>query len=232
MQRQLCISFTITMLLIAETTSAATVPFTEDFTADNANWKDASSAGLTYVNSGGPDGSSYVSSSFSFENSVEADTPVLFRGQDDFGSSGGAFEGNWVTDVVRKLSAQVRHNAPVPLTHFVRLSGPFNFPGAVAVQFGIVLPNQWTEIEFDLSPSSPQFVSFEGNDWATVISNVGHVQLGVSVPAALEGNPATYTFDIDKVAIATPEPTTIALGLMGSILALGNRRLRRPHKKL
>lgn len=214
-------------LSVAGFAAAATVPFTEDFAADNANWKDASSADLTYVGSGGPDGSSYVTSSFTFDVYVEGDTPVLFRGQDDYGSSGGAFQGNWNLDGVRKLSAWVRHNATVPLSYFVRTSGPFNFPGATAVQFGIVLPNQWTEVEFDLSPSSPQFVSFEGNDWATVMSNIGHVQLGVSVPEALEGNPASFAFDIDQIAIATPEPTTIGLGLMGSILALGHGRLRR-----
>ena len=206
---------------------AATVPFTENFTATSAGWRDAASAPATYVGAGGPDGSSYASAPFSFVSNADGDTPVIFRGQDEFGFSGGNFIGNWNTEGVRKITAQVRHNAPMPLSYFTRLSSPFGFPGAIAVQFGVVLPNTWTQIEFDLTPTSLQFVSFEGSDWPSVFNNVGHVQFGAYVPAALAGNPASFTFDIDQVAISTPEPTSLLLGVMGSVLAFGQCRVRR-----
>ena len=43
--------------------AAATVPFTENFTSSVSNWADGTGANLaTFVTSGGPDGSSYASS--------------------------------------------------------------------------------------------------------------------------------------------------------------------------
>ena len=44
----------------------ATVPYTENFTTDAANWRDgAGAASATWVASGGPDGSSYITTTAS-----------------------------------------------------------------------------------------------------------------------------------------------------------------------
>ena len=219
----------VALVVAGNSVQAATPPFTEDFPTDSANWGDSSGLNpLTYVPTGGPDGGSYAStgSAFSDPNSA-GDSVVLFRGQDEFGSSGGAFIGNWITDGVRKVTAQVRHNAFGPVNYFVRGSGPGNFPGAVAVQFAPVFPNVWTEVSFLLNPGSPQFVSFEGMDWNAVFSNVGHLQFGVNVPASLAGNPTPFTFDIDKISIATPEPSTLCLAAVSLIGLCGVSRRRR-----
>jgi hypothetical protein len=208
--------------------AAVEIPTIEDFNADIANWGDASDVALlTHVASGGPDGSGYASTEFVFAGSgggSGGDSVVLFRGEDEFNSSGGAFVGNWLADGVRQISAQVRHNAPVPLSYFGRFSTPGNFPAIGAVQFAPVLPNVWTEIVFDLRRASPQIITFEGSNYATLMSNIGHIQLGVGIPAALANDATVYTFDLDHV-VAVPEPSAIVL-LFGSLL--GGMLCRRP----
>jgi hypothetical protein len=201
---------------------AAVVPFTEDFVSDNAAWKDAVNADLGFVGAGGPDGGSYVTGSFDFQAQAEGATPVLLRGQDGFDSSSDAFVGNWITDGVTEFSAFVRHDAPVPLTFFTRFVSSFNFPGAVAIDFVPVLPNTWTKVTFAISAASPQFISFETSDFNTVFSNIGNLQLGVSVPAALVGSPTPVTFDLDQPSI-TPEPATAGLMMAGVLVFLRRR---------
>jgi hypothetical protein len=209
--------------------SATTVPFTEDFASGPANWFNAPGTQvLAWETTGGPDGGSFVSTPFSFVGSQANDTPVLFRGQDEFGSSGGAFVGNWLSDGVTQFAAMVRHDGVAPLNFFARFSSPFNFPGATAVSFIPVMPNQWTPIIVPIDPSNPQFVSFEGSDFGTVFSNIGHVQIGVSVPAGLAGATPMFNFGLDKVSIV-PEPATVGL-LLAGIGAAAMRRARRPRR--
>ncbi len=216
-----CVSL-LWITLTAAPALSATIPFTEGFDADASNWYDAGSTGpLSWVPAGGPDGSAYASGSFNFAPFIAGDTLSAARAQDEFGSSGGAFEGNYIVEGVLSLSVFVRHDAPVPLNVFSRLSGPANFPGAIAIAFVPVLPNTWTEIVFDLTVSSPHLVSFEGSSYAAVFSNVGHVQFGVEVPALLAGSDVDYDFQIDGVSLV-PEPTTagmMVLGLFGIALA-------------
>jgi hypothetical protein len=212
-------------LAISGRIHAATVPFTEDFTNTVSNWADNSAMNLlNYVSSGGPDGGSYASAS----TALSGTSMVLFRAQDEFNSSSHALEGNWVADGVAEFSAFVRHNAPVPLNYFARFSGPGNFPGGTAVKFAPAVPGAWTQLKFIINSGNPEFVTFEGTSFATVFSNVGHVQLGVNVPAQLAGNATPYTFDIDKASIAAqvPEPSAfIALAVVGMHLALLGRRV-------
>ena len=211
---------------IALPAQSATIPFTEDFTTDSSNWYDQGSTGpLDWVPTGGPDGGSYASGPLDFSPFVvPGDTTSAVRAQDEFGSSGGAFEGNYIAENVLSVSVFVRHNAPVPLSTFARFSPPTNFPGGIAIAFAPVLPNVWTELTFVVTEGSPQLVSFEGSTYPAVFSNVGHVQFGVEVPAPLLGSPTLYTFDIDKVSIAgipVPEPSTaslLALGVLGACL--------------
>lgn len=194
--------------------AAVDVPFSEGFAADAAGWTDSGNiAFLTHEATGGPDGGAYASTQFAFDSGGGAGgtSAVLFRGQDEFSASGGAFVGDWDGNGVRRLTAQVRHDTPVPLLYFARVSGPLNFPGSVAVAFAPVPPNQWTTLQFDVSPSSPQLVSFEGSDYATVFSDVGHVQFGVSIPDALATDATVYTFGLDNVSIDIPEPGSFML---------------------
>jgi hypothetical protein len=206
---------------------AVDVPTIEDFDSDVANWADSTGlALLTHVANGGPDGSGYASTNFVFDGAgggPGGNSVVLFRAQEEFNSSGNAFVGNWVADQINRMSAYVRHSAPVPLTYFARFSGPGNFPGGTAVRFAPVFPNVWTELDFNITPSSPQFVTFEGSNFHAVFSNLGHIQLGVSIPASLANDPTAYAFGLDQV-VAVPEPTS---GWLLASLALVCSMVRR-----
>jgi hypothetical protein len=204
---------------IARAGTVPTVPFTEEFVADEAGWHDVSLAPLGWISSGGPDGSSYASMTFNFVSSASGDAPALFRAQDKWTSSGGAFEGDY-TDVNANLfKVYVRHNAGVPLSYFARFSSPFNFPGAIAVAFAPVPSGVWTELEIPIHNGSANLISFEGTDYQSVFTNVGHVQIGLTVPSSLAGVDQEFTFDIDKVTIANnPVPAVSEWGL--AVMAL------------
>lgn len=206
--------------------SAQVATFTENFDSGTSDWRDAAGGALTFNASGGPDGSSFVSTSFNFAASSDGDTPVLFRAQDEFGSSGGAFEGNWITSGVNEFSVFVRHDLAAPVNFFARFSGPLNFPGTTAVAFAPVFANTWTEITFAIDPLNPAFVTFEGSDFNTIFSNVGHVQIGISVPTGFGGTGASLNIDIDQASVnVVPEPTSLAL--LGGVSALVLLRRRK-----
>ncbi len=194
--------------LLCAAASGAVVPFTEDFTGGAEGWRDAAGTGpASWVAAGGPDGSAYVTASYL----VPAEPPpfgaILFRAQDEFGSSGGAFEGDWISDGVLEFSFFIRHDGPAPLDVFARFSGPLNFPGAVGLSFISVPAGAWTQITIPIAPASPNII-LEGAPYEDVFSNVGHVQIGV-IPSALFAS-TTLTVDLDKVSIV-PAPGTVAL---------------------
>ena len=209
------------------TASALTVPFTEDFTANVAGWRDSNNANLlTFVGSGGPDGGSYASGQinyFGFSNPFGGGA-VTFRGQQSGGASGGAFVGNWLTGGVKEVSVWVRQNTTEDLTFFMRIATAGNFPGATYNSSTIVTPNTWTLLTFATDPSSPCSPEFPGpGTCADALANVGNVQFGTNVPASLALLDQSFTLDLDKVSI--PEPGTLLLmasGLLG--LASVSRR--------
>ena len=203
--------------------SAATVPFTEDFSTDSANWRDAAGVNpLGWVSTGGPDGGAFARGTFSFASSGVQDTPAVFRGQSSNGSSGGAFAGDWLGGGVTEFRAMVRHDASTDLTFFGRFASPFNFPAMVAVFPTVVPPNEWTPVSVLLAPSN--FIAEGPSTFNGVFGNVGNVQLGV-LAGPLAGSPGTVTFDLDKVRIV-PEPATLGLLAMGSWVALRRRDRR------
>jgi hypothetical protein len=223
-------------LFITVATSAAGVhaapPFAEDFTGGTANWRFSTAIDLTAVGSGGPDSSPYVSRTFSFSSltNPNATSAIIFRAQDEFNSSGVAYAGNWPALGVDEVSVYVRHSAPEPLVYNARFANPANFPGAS--YFSAPVPaNVWTQLTFDVTPSSPQLAdpTYEGtNSYAAVMSNIGHMQFGVNIPQSLVGSTTAYTFDLDAVRVnVVPEPATAGLlAVAGGALALVVRRRR------
>jgi len=208
----------------------AVTTFTETFDNNNSNWGNTASEPALWVESGGADGGGYISSTRSFAE-IEAGSSITFRGHDEFflpdkaGASDGAFIGNWVAHEVALFSASVRHNAPTPVTFGARFSSPFNFPGGLGYVFKPVMPNTWTTLEFGINPNNPAFVSFEGQSFEAVFSNVGHIQILTSVPDGFENNPAPITFDLDNPGITViPEPSSSLLLIGGSALLFLRRR--------
>ena len=69
------------------------------------------------------------------------------------------------------------------------------------------------------------FVSFEGQSFEAVFSNLGHIQILTSVPDGFENNPAPITFDLDNPGITViPEPSSSLLLIGGSALLFLRRR--------
>lgn len=213
---------------VASVAAAQSVsPFTETFNDGVANWLDTGFAPLTLVPNGGPDGSAAARAGFDFVNTNDGDFSVLFRGENDptfgFDASGGAFIGDYISSGITEVSFDIRHNANVPLSFFVRLATPQRFPGAVAVAFAPVVPGEFQRITLDISESSPNFVTFEGSDFQTVLGNVGLLQIGVVTPDGFGGVDAGFTFDLDNVAIVPTPAAASLLGLAG-LAAVRRRR--------
>jgi hypothetical protein len=220
----------ITLVSAASLASAAIVPYTENFAASASDWRQADGTiDLAWNAAGGPDASSYGSSSFSFVNQAAGARPAIVRAHDEYGTSGasgGAFVGNWLAEGVTGFSTWVRHNAPVPLNFYARYADPSNSPGAASLEFVPVLPNTWTKLTFNIAFGTPNLF-LEGPPTLALYNNVfdsiGHVQIGAETPAALAGNPGVFTFDVDQPTLL-PEPTTAALlALAGAGLLLRPR---------
>jgi hypothetical protein len=212
-------------------TAHAAPPFAEDFTAGTANWRFSTAIDLTAVGSGGPDGSPYVSRTFSFSSLTNpaATSTLIFRAHDEFNSSGVAYAGNWASLGVDEVSVYVRHSAPEPLVFNARFANPANFPGAS--YFSAPVPaNVWTPITFDVTAGSAQLAdpTYEGTSYGFVMSNIGHMQFGVNIPQSLVGSTTAFTFDLDAVRVnVVPEPATAGLiALVGGAMALVVRRRR------
>ncbi len=208
----------------------ATVPYTENFTSDAANWADNTGQALAaFVPSGGPDGSSYITTTFNASGTKDGAGVITFRGQDEFNSSNHAFEGNWLAGGINHFSAYVLNTASVPVTVFARFATASNFPGVAADNGTIAPPNQWTLLSFDINPSQINATLFpEGPDsfYTDAFSSIGHVQIGFDIPAGLGMTNTNFTLGLDKVSINTPEPTSCVLALGFASLGFIRRRSR------
>ena len=210
---------------VASAAAADIVGFTENFTTDAANWRNSNgSATLAWSASGGPDGGSYASSTFNLSSTTAGGfPPTVIRAQQSYGSSGGGYVGNWIAAGVTGVRFQFRHDLAEAVTVTGRFASAANFPGAAVVTFSPVQPNTWTTVFIDLTPTSPNFVSFEGTSYGAVFSNIANMQFGFAVPASMVGQNIDGHFDIANFTIV-PAPAGLALLGLG---ALGVSRRRR-----
>ncbi|MBI4719155.1 MAG: PEP-CTERM sorting domain-containing protein [Planctomycetes bacterium] len=215
-------------LLAASPLSAATVPFTEDFATDHANWfaNSAGTAPLVFNAAGGPDGGSFASTTLNFANLTQPGfSAPFFRGQENFNSSGGAFLGNWITDGVSTFSLMLRHDAGETLQFFTRIAMPANPPpGGGVLSFVQVPSGVWTPVSLAIDPTNPALQFLEGPGFGQIFSNVGRIQVGINIPPGLAGADRVVSFALDKVSVV-PEPATLALLGAGALVVL--RRTRR-----
>jgi hypothetical protein len=210
-----------------------TVPFTENFGSDAANWKDVNGATPTWLSRGGPDGSSYISTSASAYFLDDGDPVVLFRGQDGFDSSADSFVGNWLANGVNHFSVWVRHDAPVPLDFFVRFATAGNFPGVAADKTELIAPNAWTRLSYDIDSSFiNSFLFPEGPNsfFFSTFGALGNIQVGYSVPHDFGLINSSFNFAIDEPSVSheTPEPAGWIIALCLGTAAAVWRRPGRP----
>jgi hypothetical protein len=198
--------------------SFAALPFVEDFDGSAENWRISGAVDANWVATGGPDGGSYISNSFTKFDPPPPSFPgasaslVVFRAQEEYGSVGSSnseYTGNWLAAGIKEVTAWVRHDAGVPLAYNFRFSDPANSPGAsygtAAVQSGV-----WTKLTIDVTPTSAQWLTYGGGSHATIFDNIGHIQVSAVEPAAWTA--ADVNFDLDRVIVAVPEPASLALG--------------------
>ena len=229
--------------IVACHAQSLTVPFTEAFATDAANWAiDPAGTAAAWNGSGGPANGTFIARAGSgpdtgFGQFVSG--PVLFRGQDGFDSSGDRFVGDWLTGGVGSFSIDVFHNHSAAMLFQVRLANPNNSPGASSVNVS-VSPGAWTTLNVPLVDSAAVFQTYGqlGNPPAAsafgqIFSSIGNIQVGLA-PGQVGGTGlgSSVTLGMANPSIAAvPEPATWAmLGAAG--VAAGMfwlRRLRGRH---
>lgn len=211
---------------------ALTVPFTEGFPTNAANWLNGSGTAATWISSGGSDGGGYISASGTIDTNGFG--PIVFRGNNAADASGDAFVGNWITGGVTLFTAYVRHNAPTNLFFYVRLDrGTGNAASSNPLE---VAPNTWTQLSIpiidSLGTNGQVFQSYGGAGpagFGLIFSNIQNIQVALSSGQDPITVGQTYTIDLDQPAIV-PEPATVALlGLALAILPAA-RMLRRKRR--
>lgn len=216
-------------VLVVSSALAVDVPSSEPFAANSAGWRETDGlTNLVWNAAGGADGLGYVSMNHSFANDLATNPPavsppVLMNAFSGWNSSGNVFFGNWIAAGVTGFSFSFRHNVPEPLTVFARFADPANFPGATAIRFAPLPANTWATITFSIDPTSPNFVSFEGSNFANVFDNIGRVQIGVFVSQTLALTTPSYTFDLDNVQLI-PTPGAASVLAFAGVLAARRRR--------
>ena len=226
----LLITTSLALLVAPSLALAVDVGFSETFDADVAGWEDNVNNPLGWVSTGGADGGGYASTTFNFlgyTNPFGGDGgPVTFRASFSDNASGGAFVGDWLTEGVGAIQMSFRHDAPEPLTLYLRVATRFNFPGAVLDQPVAVPSGAWTDVVIPINPFSPACTPEGYPNCAAAFSAVETFQIGVNASAGLIDDDFAYTLDLDRVTILPiPEPGTallMGLGLAG--LSLGARR--------
>jgi hypothetical protein len=221
-------------VLVAGKASALTLPFTEDFAADAAGWTvdGASTVPATSEPTGGPDGSSWASvqrNYFGFTEPFPGAGPIVIRANAANDASDGAFVGDWTAGDVVQVSAWVYQETGVDLTFYLRLTTPAGFPGAVFLDPTPVPSGTWTQLTFEIAPTTPPCSSesapMDPSTCPITLANVGNLQFATSAPAALTSQDQAFRIGVDQVTI-TPEPGASALGVcaFGALAWLSRRR--------
>jgi hypothetical protein len=201
--------FTIlTLILVPLSTTFAVSTFTETFTTNSANWRITDSiTPMAWVSSGGPAGAAdaYASNTnVTFIGLADGASRLAVRGHASFGTSGGAFVGNWLTSGVYAFSIDVRHNLGVPALIGLRIAAPANSPGA-SIEPTLFLPSdEWGTLVVPIHPANPGFISFGAGSFTGVFSSVGNLQVLLYAPTGFGGAAGPFTLDLDNPAVHTP----------------------------
>lgn len=201
--------FPVALSFATATAMALVVPFTEEFSAGNANWTTGNTnVAATWSPSGGESGSSYISSTGTVLSTGFG--AIVFRGNASADASSDAFVGNWITGGVGAFSAYVRHDAPVDLNFYARLDAGAGRAGST-VDF-TVPSGAWFQLSVPVTDASSSFQSYGAGTFATVFNGIQNVQIAISTNQQASVIGQTYNIGLDRVAVV-PEPTT--LGLLG-----------------
>jgi hypothetical protein len=156
--------------------------------------------------------------------------PIVFRGNNTAGASGGAFVGNWLTAGVTEFQAYVWHDAPVALNFYARFDKGAG--SAASSSNFLVSPTTWTLLNipiFDSLGTSGQIFQSYGaagpGGFSSIFSDIKNIQIALGAAQDASTHGQTYTVGLDSVSIV-PEPGTGSLGLLGLIVLGAYRRMR------
>ncbi|WP_442482751.1 PEP-CTERM sorting domain-containing protein [Aeoliella sp. SH292] len=221
------------------------IAFTEDFATSTSQWATGTYGAPSYQAAGGPDGSGFIrNDSLTFNNFTVGfggtATAILFRGENSINSSNDAFVANWIDEGYTSFSYFFKHNAPVALELFTRFANSGNNRGASVTNGQLVQPGVWTEVVLDLNRGSSEIISYGSagslaDPYGAVFGSahggtgIGNIQISVNRPAGLtpEQLAAPLMFELDKVSVHVPEPSTIMLIGIGMLLVAGRLGLHR-----
>jgi hypothetical protein len=212
-------------VLLPITSARAVSPYTENFPATTANWISPSEP-ATFVSSGGPDGSSYITvqrnpTQISFGTSV-----TMLNGTDALNASSDQFVGDWLAAGITHFSAYVRHDASEALPILTRFATSANFPGTTSSET-VVQPNTWTQLNYDILPSSiGTTLNPEGppSVFTQTFAGLGNIQFFFTVPTGLTGSTTNITFGFDQISTSVPEPASVLIVATALFGAFGIRR--------
>ncbi len=197
-----------TAVLTPLTMAMAVSDFTESFTDNSANWRMTDSiTPLVWMATGGPSGSadSFArNTNVTFTGLTDGQSLLAIRGHSSFGTSGGAFVGNWLTSGVYAFSIDVRHHLGVPALVGLRLAAPANSPGA-SIEPTMMLPSgEWGTLVVPIDAANPGFISFGAGTFTGTFSSIGNIQVLLYAPTGFGGSAGPYVMDIDNPAIHLP----------------------------
>lgn len=218
-----------------------TVPYTETFSTDAANWRIDPAGTLAQWNAnGGPADGTFISREGSgpdtgFGQFVSG--PILFRGEDAFNSSSDRFVGDWIAGGVGSFSVDVFHDHASPLLFQVRLANGNNSPGASAVDVS-VSPGAWTKLTVPIVDSAAVFQTYgqlgnppNASAFSQIFSSIGNVQIGLASGQVGAGLSSSVLLGMANPSIAAvPEPGTWA-ALGAAAVAAGVVRLLRRRER-
>lgn len=214
----------VSIVAAVSTASAGIVGFVEDFPTGDANWRGSTDATpLEWTAAGGPLDAAYVTSVFNLSGTSAGGFPAtVIRASASQDASDGAYVGNWLAAGVDGVSFRFRHDLSEAIQLSLRVAPATNFPGGSAFSFTPIAAGEWTDVFFDLSASSPQWVSFSGTSYEAVMSSIANIQIGFLVPEALAGQDVTGRFDMTGFSIVPAPAAGIVLVAWG--LGRGSRR--------
>ena len=202
------------------------LPFTEYFETGASNWLNGDSQAPVWSGAGGYTGTRAILTTGKIDPSGFG--PILFRGNNSAGASGGAFVGNWLTAGVTEFQAYVWHDAPVALNFYARFDKGFG--SAASSNNFLVAPSTWTLLSVpildSLGTSGQIFQSYGAagpGGFNSIFSDIKNVQIALGASQDVSTHGQTYNGSLDTVAMV-PEPSANALcGLAAALLM----RLRR-----
>ncbi|MBM4052967.1 MAG: hypothetical protein FJ270_09555 [Planctomycetes bacterium] len=206
-------------LALSSTTFASINGFNESFAGGAANWRNFNgTATLGWTAAGGPSDAAFVTGQFNLANTtVGGFPPTVMRAAASYGSSNGGYVGNWIDAGVTNVGFWFRHDLSQSIVLTGRFATPTNSPGASVVSFAPIAANTWTYINFNVAQGSSDIISLGGGTYSAIFSNIGNIQLGFQVPAALAGQNITGSFDMTGFNL-TPAPGAVALLAAGGLV--------------